>query len=79
MLHGSNLWPRAEDLQGLDGFTARIAQAGALTKYLAGGPSLVAAIFDPTTYAQGRTHEYGTTLLSMAGLLNVLAIADARR
>jgi hypothetical protein len=36
-LHGSNVWPRAEELQGLDGLSARIAQAGALTKWLAGG------------------------------------------
>jgi hypothetical protein len=79
-LHGGNLWPRAEDLQGLDGLTARIAQAGALAKGLAGGPYLIAASFgDVNTYTQGRIHEYGTTLLTMAGLLNVLAIVDARR
>jgi hypothetical protein len=79
-LHGGNAWPRAEDLQGLDGLSARIAQAGALAKALAGGPYLIAAMLgDIHTYTQGRIHEYGTTLLSMAGILNVLALLDARR
>ena len=79
-LHGGNAWPHAVDLQGLDGLSARIAQAGALAKCLAGGPYLIAAMLgDINTYTQGRIHEYGTTLLSMAGILNLLALMDARR
>jgi len=77
-LHGGNAWPRAEDLQGLDGLSARIAQAGALAKCMAGGPYLIAAMLgDINTYTQGRIHEYGTTLLGMAGILNLLALMDA--
>ncbi len=79
-LHGGNAWPGAEDLQGLDGLSARIAQAGALAKCLVGAPYLIAAMLgDINTYTQGRIHEYGTTLLSMAGILNLLALMDARR
>jgi hypothetical protein len=80
MLHGGNAWPRAEDLKGLDGFSAGIAQAGALAKTLAGGPYLIAAVFGhPNSYTQGRIHEYGTTLLTMAGFLNALGLLEARR
>jgi hypothetical protein len=79
-LHGGNLWPRAEDVQGLDGLTVFIARAGAVAKGLAGGPYLIAAMLgDVSTYTQGRIHEYGTTLLTMAGILNVMAIVDGRR
>lgn len=79
-LHGGNAWPRSEDLQGVDGLSARIAQAGVLVKWLAGGPSLLAMLLgDFNSYVQGRVHEYGTTLLTMAGILNLLAFMDARR
>lgn len=77
-LHGGNLWPRSEELQGLDGFSALLAQAGALVKVLAGGPYLLARLFDYSQgFVQGRLHEYGTMLLAVAGLLNLLALADA--
>lgn len=77
-LHGGNAWPRAADLQGLDELSARIAQAGALAKCLTGGPYLIAGMLgDINTYTQGRIDEYGTTLLSMAGILNLLALMDA--
>ena len=38
------MWPRAGELQGLDGFTAGLAQAGALARALAGGPYLLARL-----------------------------------
>ena len=76
-LHGANLWPRAGELQGLDGFTAGMAQAGALAKMLAGGPYLLARLCDYSrTFLSGQTHEYGTTLLALAGLFNLLALVD---
>jgi hypothetical protein len=76
-LHGSNLWPQPAELQGLDGLTALLAQAGALTKALAGGPYLFARLLDYSgTFVSGRAHEYGTTLLLLAGLFNLLMLAD---
>jgi len=77
-LHGANLWPQAGELQGLDGFTAGMAQAGAVAKALAGGPYLLARLCDYSrTFVSGQTHEYGTTLLVLAGLFNLLALADS--
>lgn len=77
-LHGANLWPQAYELQGLDGLTAGMAQAGALARALAGGPYLLARLFHYSqTFLGGQTHEYGTTLLALAGLFNLLALADA--
>jgi hypothetical protein len=76
-LHGANLWPQAGELQGLDGFTAGMAQAGALARVLAGGPYLLARLCDYSrTFLSGQTHEFGTTLLVLAGLFNLLALAD---
>ena len=77
-LQGGFLWPGAEELQGSDALTVLMMKAGTALKLLAGGPYLLAAWCG---YAQtalgGRLHEYGTTLLTMAGLLNLLAMADA--
>jgi hypothetical protein len=76
-LRGANLWPRPDELQGLDGFTIALARAGALAKALAGGPYLLARAGDYSqTFLSGQTHEYGTTLLVLAGLFNLLALAD---
>jgi len=76
-LHGANLWPQQGELQGLDGFTAGMAQAGAAAKLLAGGPYLLAQLCDHSqTFLGGQTHEYGTTLLVLAGLFNLLALVD---
>jgi Family of unknown function (DUF6677) len=78
VLGGGNLWPRPEELQGLDGFTALVAKAGAAAKALAGAPYLLARISaNSHSYVQGQIHAYGTTLLTAAGLINLLAIADA--
>ena len=77
-LHGASLWPGADELQGLDGLTKSMAQGGALARFLAGGPFLLARLFHYSqTFLAGQTHEYGTTLLVLAGLFNLLAIGDA--
>jgi len=78
LLGGSNLWPAADELQGLDGLAALTARGGAIAKLLAGGPYLLARLAGYSqTYLAGCLHEYGTALLAAAGLLNLLAIADA--
>lgn len=76
-LHGANMWPQADELKGLDSFTAWTAQAGAFAKLLAGGPYLLARLgASSQTFLGGQTHEYGTTLLVLAGLFNLLALVD---
>jgi hypothetical protein len=65
-------------LDGVDGFTALVAYAGVAGKALAGLPFLLARLFyHSQSYALGRVHEYGTTLLLFAGIMNLLALADA--
>jgi hypothetical protein len=77
-LHGGYSWPEPAELAGLDGFTALVFKAGAFAKMLAGGPYLLAGLFDgSSSFLSGRLHEYGTTLLTMAGLFNLLAISSA--
>jgi len=77
-LHGGFEWPQPAELQGLDGFTALLFKAGAAAKLLAGLPCLVALAFDGAHgFLDGRVHEYGTTLLAMAGLINLLGISSA--
>jgi hypothetical protein len=77
-LHGANLPPRPEELQGLDGLSVLLAKAGTLVKMLAGGPYLLARVCDYSqAFVNGYTHEYGTKLLILAGLLNLLALVDA--
>jgi hypothetical protein len=77
-LGGGNLWPRPGDLAGLDLFSVLLAKIAALTRFLAGAPYLLARLcgYSQGAFA-GRLHEYGTTLLVIAGLLNLLALADA--
>jgi hypothetical protein len=77
LLGGGNRWPQSAELAGLDTFTALVFQASAFVKLLAGGPYLLTRLFDGPTFLDGRLHEYGTTLLMMAGLFNVLAVASA--
>jgi hypothetical protein len=76
-LQGNCQWPQSAELAGLDGFTALAFRATALAKAMAGAPYLVARVFDGATFLSGRMHEYGTALLMMAGLFNVLSIASA--
>ncbi|HXB70039.1 MAG TPA: DUF6677 family protein [Candidatus Acidoferrales bacterium] len=77
-LHGAYQWPQPAELQGLDGFTVLSFKAGALAKLFAGGPFLLTRLFDGGHgFLDGRLHEYGTTLLALAGLFNLLAVSDA--
>jgi len=77
-LGGGCRWPQPAELAGLDGFTALMFKAGALAKLLAGGPYVAAQIFGGSgSFLGGRLHEYGTTLMMMAGLINVLAVSSA--
>ena len=76
-LHGANLWPQASELQGLDGLATGMAQAGAMAKALAGAPYLLTRLCDYSqSFLSGQTHEYGTTLLVLAGIFNLLALVD---
>ncbi len=78
VLQGGYQWPQAAELQGLDGFTALLFKAGAAGKLLAGGPFLIAELFDNSrSFLSSRVHEFGTVLLMMAGVFNVLAISNA--
>jgi hypothetical protein len=78
VLQGGCGWPQPAELAGLDAFTAFIFKAGAFAKLLAGAPYLVAWLFNGShSFLSGRMHEYGTTLLTMAGLVNVLAVSSA--
>ena len=53
-------------------------QAGALAKLFAGGPFLLAQLIGGShSFLDGRLHEYGTTLLTLAGLFNLLAVSNA--
>jgi hypothetical protein len=77
-MHGGSQWPQPAELQGLDSFTALLFKAGAVAKMLAGGPFLLAQLFGAThSFLDGRLHEFGTTLLALAGLFNLLAASDA--
>jgi hypothetical protein len=77
-LQGSVLFPEPAELQGADGLTTILAWSGSVARALAGGPYLLALPFASLqTFMSGRTHEFGTVLLEVAGLFNLLAIADA--
>lgn len=77
-LHGTVACPQPAELAGLDGFTALLFKAGALGKALAGAPYLLASFFGGSdSFLSARLHEYGGTLLIMAGACNVLAVSSA--
>ena len=77
-LHGAIAWPSAADLAGLDGGTALMLRAGAAVKLLAGAPYWIAqALGGSGGFLEGRVHEQGSTLLAMAGVINVFAIGSA--
>ena len=77
-LHGAIAWPQPAELAGLDGFTALLFKAGALGKALAGAPYLLASLLGGSdSFLSGRLHEYGSTLLIMAGACNVLGVSSA--
>ena len=78
VLRGGIAWPQASELAGLDTATAWIFQAGGWSKTLAGAPYLAARLAGYSgSFPDGRLHEYGTTLLMMAGVVNVLAVSSA--
>jgi hypothetical protein len=77
-LQGGSGWPAPEELAGLDGSTALLFQAGAAAKYLAGAPFLAASVIhDSGGFLSSRLHEYGSVLLIMAGVMNVLGVSSA--
>lgn len=77
-LGGANLWPQAGQLQGTDNFTGILAYAGGVARILAGLPYMLGlAGHYSVNLAAGETREYGTVLLALAGIFNVLALADA--
>ena len=68
-LQGGCRWPEHAELASL---------VGAFAKLLAGGPYLAAQLFGgSSTFLDGRLHEYGSTLLLMAGLFNMLGVSSA--
>jgi len=76
-LHGANAWPQPSELQSLDGFAVGMAKAGATARLLAGAPYFLARLVAQSqSFLSGQTHEYGTTLLVLAGLFNLLALVD---
>jgi hypothetical protein len=78
LLEGGNRWPAPGEMQGLDGLAALMARGGALAKAMAGGPYVMARLLGYSRgYLAGCLHEYGTALLTVAGLLNLMAMADA--
>ena len=78
VLRGGFAWPTPADLQGLDPFAAFVFKAGAGAKLLAGSPFLLASLSGTSpSFLEGRAHEYGNTLLMMAGVFNVLAVSSA--
>ena len=77
-LHGGCRWPSPAELDGVDGLTALTFRAGALARMLAGGPYLIArALGCGGGFLDGRLHEYGSTLMAMAGICNLLAVSSA--
>ena len=77
-MQGAVQWPTAQELSGLDPFTSYLFQAGALAKMLAGAPFLAASWMGAGDgFLAGRVHEFGTTLLLLAGIVNVMAISSA--
>jgi hypothetical protein len=78
LLGGGNRWPASTELQGLDGVATLMARGGALAKAMAGGPYVLVRLAGYSqSYLAGCLHEYGTALLTVAGLMNLLALADA--
>ncbi len=77
-LDGGMTWPDSADLAGLDTAATLVFRAGAAAKAFAGAPFLAARLWvGEVPFADSRLHEYGTTLLTMAGLFNLLAISSA--
>jgi len=77
-LHGGVVKPQPAELSGLDSFTALVFRAGWFAKALAGAPFLAARLFGGSgSLIASRLHEYGSTLLMMAGVFNILGVSSA--
>jgi hypothetical protein len=77
-LHGGYQFPQPGELRGLDSSTVLFFEAGALARLFAGGPFLLGQLFGSGHgFLEGRLHEYGTTLLTLAGIFNLLAVSSA--
>ena len=77
-LNGANAMPTDADLNGVDGTARLMFLGGAAVKAFAGLPYFALSLAGYShTFISGAFHEYGTKLLAMAGLVNLLAVADA--
>ncbi len=77
-LGGANTLPSAAEMQGVDGTARLMFLAGGVVKSLAGLPYFALSLAGYSqSFLAGITQEYGTKLLAMAGLVNILALADA--
>lgn len=78
MLQGANAMPNEADLVGADGTARLMFLAGGAVKAFAGLPFFALSLAGYSqSFLAGIQHEYGTKLLAMAGLVNLLALADA--
>ena len=77
-LQGANTLPSAAEMQGVDGTARLMFLGGAAVKACAGLPYFALSLAGYSqSFLSGILNEYGTKLLAMAGLVNILAIADA--
>lgn len=77
-LGGANTLPSAAEMQGVDGTARLMFLAGGVVKSFAGLPYLALSWAGYSqSFLAGITQEYGSKLLAMAGLVNILALADA--
>lgn len=78
LLNGGLLFPETNDLQGMDNVTSLLMKGSALAKVFAGLPYVAArALGYNVTFLDGFKFDMGTKLLTLAGLFNLLAVADA--
>jgi hypothetical protein len=78
LLRGGLLWPEPEDLNGMDNVTSLLMKGSAAAKIFAGVPYLLALFGGYSqTFLDGFKYDMGTKLLVLAGLFNILALADA--
>ena len=67
-----------EDLTGMDNVTSLLMKGSAAAKIFAGVPYLLALFGGYSqTFLDGFKYDMGTKLLVLAGLFNLLALADA--
>lgn len=77
-LGGANTLPNDAELAGLDGTARLMFLSGGAVKFFAGLPYLALSWAGYSqSFLAGLTQEYGSKLLAMAGLVNILALADA--